>query len=450
MRLPDKALGVFTLLKGPETSGKLIELMSRWQEPCVQGDYLHWDELRRRTPPEGLANTADWWAAIAIARMGKRVQLPLTDVAGLRFWVCQHQGLLKRFHHLDRSMGVLVGEDVPLKPTNELKDSYLASALFEEAITSSQLEGAATTRNVAKEMLLTGRKPATRDERMIANNFAAMQFIRSERGRRPLDLDFLLELQDIVTAGTLDDPGQAGRLRRADEAITVQDYGDGTTLHTPPDAALLPKRLAAMIKFANERDGEPFLHPILRAAALHFALAYEHPFVDGNGRTARALQYWSLLRDDYWLAEFLSISRVIQRAPIRYSRAFLHTETDNADLTYFVTHQLEVLSEAVSDLKKRVAQTVGRAREVDRLLRGDASLNQRQQALLAHALRHPHFHYTIEGHRASHQIVHQTARTDLLALVRLGLLLQKRSGRKLLFESPADMEKRLRRFGRST
>jgi Fic family protein len=61
--------------------------------------------------------------------------------------------------------------------------------------------------------------------------------------------------------------------------------------HTPPPAAELPARLEAMCDFANSKTPDTFIHPVVRGIFLHFWLAYDHPFVDGNGRTARALFY---------------------------------------------------------------------------------------------------------------------------------------------------------------
>ena len=110
--------------------------------------------------------------------------------------------------------------------------------------------------------------------------------------------------------------------------------------HDPPPAEQLDERMAAMCDFANGKIPNHFIHPVVRAIILHFWLAYDHPFVDGNGRTARALFYWLMLRNNYWLFEFISISQIIRKAPIKYGRAFLYTETDDNDLTYFILYHL--------------------------------------------------------------------------------------------------------------
>ena len=88
---------------------------------------------------------------------------------------------------------------------------------------------------------------------------------------------------------TLENPDAVGRFRHADEPGKVAD-DEGTVYHEPPPADKLAARVQAMLDFANGNDQEDnFIHPGGRAIILHFWLAYDHPFADGNGRTARAL-----------------------------------------------------------------------------------------------------------------------------------------------------------------
>ena len=248
-----------------------------------------------------------------------------------------------------------------------------------------------------------------------------------------------------MTHGTLDDDTAAGRLRLPGEPIHVVDQRDGTVLHTPPPASELSSRLKAMCEFANADGGagKRFLHPVLRSIILHFWLAYEHPFVDGNGRTARALFYWSMLRHGYWLIEFLTISHIIRSAPARYSRAFLFTETDDNDLTYFIRYHLEVLDRALQALHDYIARKSAQQRHLESVVRGLTGLNHRQRALLGHALRHPNHHYTIMAHRTSHGVVYQTARSDLLELVAIGLLDARKVKNRWYFNPVAELGRRL-------
>lgn len=63
-----------------------------------------------------------------------------------------------------------------------------------------------------------------------------------------------------------------------------------------------------------------------------------------------------MLRSDYWLTEYISISSVLKKAPARYVRAYLYTESDESDLSYFVSHQLGVIQEAVNGLRGYMAR----------------------------------------------------------------------------------------------
>ncbi len=410
--------------------------------PTHGGKYLHWDDLRFRTPPEGLT-LEEWWTAHKLARTQQAKRLAYRDKEGRPFWFVLADPVLEMLQLNDRDLAGHVGSAERLVGPGQ-RDRYLFSSLVEEAITSSQLEGAAVTRQVAKDMIRTGREPRDISERMVYNTYRAMQRIREVRGDR-LTPEIVLELHRIVTDGTLDDPADAGRIQQPGERrVFVSDELDGTAYHLPPDAGELPSRLQAMCEFANGDSDDGFIHPVLRAVVLHFWLAYDHPFVDGNGRVARSVFYWSMLSQGYWLAEFISISSVLCTAPAQYGRSFLLTETDESDLTYFVVHQLTVLRKAVDELHRYLERKADQVRRTEALLRRSTDYNHRQLAVLSHALRHPDQVYTIAGHAASNGVVYQTARTDLLDLADRGLLMAAKRGRRYEFTVVPDLERVLR------
>ena len=277
---------------------------------------------------------------------------------------------------------------------------------------------------------------------MILNNYRTMRRIREIRSQR-ITPELIFELHRMVTDKTLNNPDAAGRLRGNDELITVEN-DTGEIMHLPPAAGELEERMNAMCAFANGEPVDPFIHPAIRAMILHFWLAYDHPFVDGNGRTARALFYWAMLHADYWLFEYVSISDVLRRAPAKYYRAFLHTETDDNDLTYFLLHQSDVIRKAIRKLHEYISRKTKEVRESERMLRNWRHLNHRQQAVIGHALRHTVAAYTVKGHQRSHDSAYDTARKDLLGLVEEGLLEQRRSGRKMVFYPSASLEQSIR------
>lgn len=422
----------------------LPELIALRVGPEVGGVYEHWDHLRHLTPP-GTLNAEKWWLAIKWARQPLYREFPLRDKAGHPIKVAVTDCMQRILHFIDReAAGSIKGLD--RAGTSEDTQRYLVRSLVEEAMTSSQLEGASTTRQVAKEMLKTGRKPRDRSEQMIWNNYQAMRQLASWREKR-LTPDVVLEMHRVLTADAIDDPSAAGRLRHKDEPIEVVDRDGGNVLHRPPPAGELEARLEALCDFANQKDSVEFVHPVIRAIALHFQIGYDHPFVDGNGRTARALFYWSMLRSGYWLTEYLSISAALKKAPAQYNRAYLYTETDDSDLGYFVSHQLATIEKAVDGLRDYIARKTKDQRAAEKLLkpgsRLGARLNHRQRELLLHALRNPDDVYSIAEHQHSHQVTYQTARSDLLGLVDEGLMRLEKRRKAFIFSPTSDLEQRL-------
>lgn len=427
MEDPVKALG--TYIKG---SG---------EGPSPHG-YIHWDKLRHLEPPEGLTHE-EWWLFIKLSRRPLSRPIGMADASGRAFSYVITDDMLRLLHHVDQRCSGRIAIPEVVTDEGQARRHYLVNSLMEEAIRSSQLEGAVTTRSVAKELIRSGRAPKDRSERMIVNNYRALQFMRDDIGDE-LTPQLVLELQRILTEGTLDNPDAAGRLQTIeDQRVAVVDTVDDTILHRPPPAEQLPERLSAMCSFANSRSDAEFMHPVIRAILLHFWLAYDHPFEDGNGRTARALFYWAMRTQGYWLTEYLSISGILQQAPTRYAKSFVLTETDDGDTTYFILYQLEIIKRAVGQLDEYLQKKVKEVRQVETLLKRSEDFNRRQLALLSDALRNADRVYTFASHAASHNVTHETSRRDLLALSRLDLLILSRSRRKHLFVPAPDLARRL-------
>ncbi len=371
--------------------------------------------------------------------------LPLTDTDGHPFTYALPDEVLRGIEVVDKHLSGRIEVPEPVTHDAPSRARYVVTSLIEEAITSSQLEGASTAHQVAKEMLRTGRAPRTRDERMILNNYNAMQRVGEIR-HEELTPALICDLHRVVTEETLDDESAVGRPQLPGEnRILVEDMTDGTVLHIPPPAEELPARLEALCGFANSSATEGvYVPPVVRAIILHFMLAYDHPFVDGNGRTARVLFYWSMLHEDYWLAEFLPISRLLRQAPAKYARSFLYCEQDDGDLTYFIIFQLEIIQRAINDLQIYLERKVTESRRIqESLTLLSRHLNYRQVALLGHAVKNAHAHYTVQSHSRSHNVVQQTARTDLQELESQGFLVRAKRKRGYAWTPALDLSELL-------
>jgi len=448
MRFPEKPPAfwptVVELLKDPDRH----EILMGTQPTLPDGRYLHWNELRFREPPAGLT-VHEWWAAQRWARTQKRTPIDAMNRVysyPLDFSFVALPRMQESLHDFDRTnvarvlLSALGNDDAVAE--------YRVRQLIEEAISSSVLEGARpTTRELARQLVRERRPPTSRDERMILNNWYALKRIIELRNEdRPLVVDDVLELHRILGDGALDVPDAAGHLRGPEHNVVVQDI-EGNVWHVPPPADGLRGRLESLVKFAEDGsvddDRNAFIHPVVRAIVVHFWIGFEHPFRDGNGRIARALYYWCMLRHGYEMAEFLSISGPIDRSPKAYYMAFAHTETDGGDLTYFILHQLNVMREALTELTEHLKERASRMSKLARTVDGFDTLNHRQRAILQHAIRHPSQSYTIEGHAESHRVHYQTARNDFVDLEKRGYFESRRVGNTKRFYSSESLTQKL-------
>ncbi|MFL6106169.1 MAG: Fic family protein [Marmoricola sp.] len=404
--------------------------------------YLPWDKLRYKTPPGDLTHE-EWWFVVKLARRSVQRSIPaMQDIEGRPFTYALPDEVLAAVDAINRSASgnITVSEQVTNPAT---RDRYIVSSLIEEAITSSQLEGAATSRQVAKAMIRSGRPPQDRSEHMILNNYHAMKRI-TELQNESLTPDLICEIHRIVTENALDDPENAGRIQ-TDDADRIAVFADGDQLlHRPPPVAELPARMARLCEFANGTDSDHYMPPVLRAMTVHFMMGYDHYFEDGNGRTARALFYWTMLRQGFWLTEFLTISRILKKAPAQYARSFLLTEQDDGDLTHFFLYHLTVVQRAIGDLHDYLATKAEELRDLQRMIKSmPGEFNYRQLALLENAAKNPGATFTAQSHALSHQTSGETARQDLMDLEGRGLLRRFKEGRRFVWAPVSDLAERL-------
>ena len=443
MKIPNRPPDFDLLLTRLANSERLPTFFRALGSLESDSDYLHWDELRHRTPPQGFS-LEEWWLALKMGRKHTSCTIPLRDKKGKLFRYSMPSAIFERLDEIESEAGLSGMRSERPDTLERIRSRHLVVSLLQEAITSSQLEGAVTTRAVAEAMIQSGRSPRDKSERMIYNNYQAMQEILRIK-RHPLTPDIIFGLHRILTEGTLDNPSAAGRFRTSEEPVHVV-YPEGLVVHEPPPAEELLLRMGSLCAFANEGvEAKPgtFISPVLRAIMLHFWLAYDHPFVDGNGRTARALMYWFLLNQGYDLFEYVSISNIINNSRAKYARAFLYTETDDNDLTYFILHQTDVMRQAIGDLNDEVARRQRELQAVEGRLTQFPGLNQRQQSIIAEALKHPQRDISIKGHQELSGIAYATARADLLGLRDLGLLSQSNRGKAMIFRPVSDLSERL-------
>lgn len=389
---------------------ELIEMARK----CAE-DYIYWDKVKYKGPlPEGV-NSEDLWAYVKAHRMRMDVQAWASH--RVHFGLTEY--MQRACQQMDMNFGGRWGQD-HISSKNE-RQMYLISSLMEEAISSSQIEGASTTRAVATDMIRKALKPQNKDQRMILNNYRAIHFI-VEHQQDPLSLELLLQLHAQMTEGTLEREADVGRLRTNEDDVVVENSITHEVVHRPPGADALPSFIKKLCSFFNDEDKEaPYIHPIIRAIIIHFMIGYMHPFVDGNGRTARALFYWYMMKKGYWLIQYLSISHVIKKSKKAYETAYLYSEHDDLDIGYFITYHLNVLNKAFKDLQDYI-QRKQEQRNHAQIYMQMSGINERQASIIQHYTEKPDRMLTIKEVEGRYQITATTAKTDLDGLVQMGLV----------------------------
>lgn len=378
--------------------------------------HLYWEKFKYKFRDRSIPAETLWHLAKG-ARLLKTQFLNLDKDGLLSFRYTITDQALRHLHEFDLNMGGMLTTDSVFPERHDQR--LLISTQMEEAIASSQIEGAVATREVAKRMLLSGRPPRDHSERMILNNYLTMRELVKHK-QEPLSPELICHFHRLITGGTLKSADKEGVFRDNDDVV-VEDATTGEEFYRPPAHKQLKGMLKAYCDFANAEDEKQFMHPIVRGVILHFLIGYIHPFVDGNGRTARALFYWYLLKRGYWLVEFLTISRIILRSPSGYAQAYLHTEYDENDLTYFIDFNLNAMNEAMIALKEHLARKMEERRKLPVLL-AKTSLNSRQAEVLLWIDQEPQRTLTIKELSNAMRTTLQTARTDLNGLVAAGFL----------------------------
>lgn len=378
----------------------------------INDEYAYWDKVKYLAP-EG-TDSRVLWQTVKLQRMLNAKTIVFGRYT-FRFTVTER--MLVLLHEFDMNMGGNLGTQ-NLIPEDD-RNFYLVSSIMEEAIASSQMEGASTTRKVAKEMLRKQQKPKDKGQQMIVNNYSTIRYLAEHR-QDEFSVSKLLEIHRLISSKTLENHDEEGSIRQDDNVMVMNDI-TGEIVHIPPRHEEVEQLLKEVCEFANNDNPDDFIHPIIKGMIIHFMIAFIHPFSDGNGRTARSLVYWYLIKKGYWLTEYLSISRIIYKNKNQYEKTFLYTENDNNDLSYFILFNLVTMKKAYEELKSYLQRKISERNSIAavRLMNG---ISLRQSYIINIIKDKPDSIITVKEIATRFSVTEKTARTDLQSLVRRGLM----------------------------
>ncbi|MCL2390435.1 MAG: Fic family protein [Endomicrobia bacterium] len=379
----------------------------------------YWDSVKYYQIPDNIT-PEQFWSLINFQKLS--ISKKQIEIGGQEFKILETSEIQKKLSIIDRHFS-------KYSLTVEEANEYSVNSLMEEGIASSQLEGAAVTREIAKEMLRTNSLPKSIDEQMILNNYRAMEYIDTKCGDT-LSPEKIKYIHKIITEKTLENEEQAGTFRK--DSVHIVDSRDNTLLFDPPKAEIVEKLIEQLCSYANKNDEDDFIHPAIKAIVIHFWLAYAHPFIDGNGRTARALFYWHILKSGYKSFKYLVISRILKEKPAQYARAYLYSEYDNNDLTYFINFNLDVILESIKRFDEFVENKKAENKKTADLIEQDIELNFRQRSIMKTFIKDKNIR-NIEYFKNTLNVAYETTRKDLDFLVKKGFLVKNKRIKQFVY-----------------
>lgn len=393
---------------------KVIPIMVKLQFDgilnSIQDEYLYWDKIKYKSKeykPEEL------WNAIKFHRYLKSNTIKFGTY---NFHYVVTDFMQRALHQFDLHIGGNLSSNIGIAETDKTK--FIVSSIMEEAISSSQMEGANTTRRKAKEMIQKEQRPKNKSEQMIMNNFITMKHI-IEHKNEAITPENILYLHKLISNKTLNDPADEGRFRDNNEVFVV-DHSTSEIVHIPPPKSELDRLIEDLCSFCNNESAN-FTHPIVKGCIVHFMIGWIHPFTDGNGRTARALFYWYLLKQGYWLTEYLSISRIIKDTKGQYEKAYLYSEIDENDLSYFITYHIKTMEKAFYALKDYINRKQKEVFQAAKFMK-IPNVNDRMAQILKILNDDSERILNTKEMESRFDISNFTARSDLKNLVDLGFL----------------------------
>lgn len=405
-----------------------------------KGIYLHWHDFNHRFDKEFKEQKVWAWWALQFNR-GLEQHDKLTSEDGTGF-IWSPNAL----NHYPPKIEKLYRFEHTGITTDQKRHLLVKSLIMEEAITSAQLEGAATTRAVAKEMLSSGREPSDDSETMILSNWNLMQYAL-ENLDRDLDLELIQEFNHIATEKVSENDHVPGVIREREVKVVKSD-ADAEITHQAPPPEEIERLLSDLCEYANtEHEDINYIHPVIKAIVIHFLIGYIHPFLDGNGRTARALFYWYAIKHGYENFQYISISALLKKKANDYGRAYIRTETDQLNLTYFLQFNLEIIVKALGEFAEYIQGKIDANRKmVEKLSESPLYEHfQRQHIdIISKALKNPGREFSVKEIEQDNNVSSTAARGYLDKLYHLDLLLKYKSkGNKYTYFAPASLKDKL-------
>lgn len=239
----------------------------------------------------------------------------------------------------------------PLLPYYERE--FQKDALVRSVHYGTHIEGNELNLNQA-EKVLEGKEVLARDRDIqeVINYRKVVEFIGELSSRENLIIDEeLIKRIHELTVNRILPPEKCGKFRETQ--VVVKNSQTGEVTFRPPPSTAIPAQMEELLQFINDQENQD-IHPVMKAGVVHYELVRIHPFVDGNGRVARALSTLILFLEGYDIRKFFSLEEYFDSDALDYYEALKSVTNNNGDLTVWLEYFTKGLSIELSKIKEKV------------------------------------------------------------------------------------------------
>lgn len=264
----------------------------------------------------------------------------------------------------------------PLVPRWEV--SLRREAIIHSAHSSTSIEGNRLSLEQVSDLAQGREVMATRKDRQeVLNYLNVLENTGKLTKRTSFREKDIPNIHRMITEDTLDNPDDCGVYRN--RYVVVARRLTGEVLFRPPKNEAVPRLVSDLIGWVDSQEAKE-LDPVIEAGIAHYEFVRIHPFVDGNGRTARVLATLVLYQRGFDTKQFFCLDDYYDSDRQAYYRALQSVDQKTLDLTGWLEYFAEGVNVSIGAVKQRV---VGLSSErLRKAERGQIALTERQMRIV--------------------------------------------------------------------
>jgi len=297
----------------------------------------------------------------------------------------------------------------------KLKEDWIADmqkkALLLESHHSTHIEGTALSLEQAKS-ILEGKKVQgvnRNDEKGLLNYKKAMDFISKYLGKDdPISEGIVRELHKILVKGVRGENADPGNYRKVQNYVVNSRTRE--VIYTPPAPLDVPHLMREFTEWINKAEE---VSPILVAGIAQFQFVHIHPFIDGNGRTARLLSTLILYKTGYDFKKLFTISEYYDKDRPSYYQSIQTVRNNNMDMTTWLEYFVHGLHSQMREIQAKGEQLIKQDSQLQKIKK--MVLNKRQEKAIKYLIIKGTL--SVNEYQAVVSCIRRTAQRDLEELV---------------------------------